>query len=131
MIVTTLFVGLLPLVSAGRIHKLKLQKIPPTSSNPALESAYLAEKYAPQVQQTPFMGAGGSGRRLGLPPTKDGEPLFWTQESVKGGHGVPLTSMYTRALLRAYVLADIPRDFMNAQYFTEIELGNPPQTVSS
>jgi saccharopepsin len=94
------------------VHKLKLQKIPSAASNPELESAYLAEKYgAPQQVQFPLMGAGGSGRRVERPPTNSlGEPLFWTQEQLKGGHGVPLTN------------------FMNAQYFTEISLGNPPQT---
>jgi saccharopepsin len=90
-----LVLGLLPFVSAGRVHKLKLHKLPPVSSNPALESAYLAEKYgAPSpLQQTPLMGAGGTGRRVGRPTTRDGEDLFWTQESLKGGHGVPLSSM--------------------------------------
>ncbi|RDB26453.1 Vacuolar aspartic protease [Hypsizygus marmoreus] len=28
------------------------------------------------------MGAGGSGRRVARPSTKDGEPLFWTQETI-------------------------------------------------
>lgn len=90
---TPLVLGLLPFVSA-KVHKLKLHKIPPVSGNPALESAYLAEKYgSPQLQQTPLMGAGGTGRRVGgRPPTRDGEELFWTQDSLKGGHGVPLTS---------------------------------------
>lgn len=93
MFFSPLVIGLLPLVSAGGIHKLKLHKIPPTSSNPALESAYLAEKYgASTSQQTPLMGAGGSGRHLGRPASKNGEPLFWTQESINGGHNVPLSS---------------------------------------
>ncbi|KAJ3515119.1 hypothetical protein NLJ89_g1961 [Agrocybe chaxingu] len=111
MILTPLFLALLPLVTTARVHKLKLQKLPSAASNPGLESAYLAQKYGASPQlQFPLMGAGGSGRRVERPATKDGEQLFWTQEELKGGHGVPLTN------------------FMNAQYFTEIDLGSPPQT---
>ena len=85
--------ALLPLISAARIHKLKLHKLPPAFSNPALESAYLAEKYgALAPPQMPLMGAGGAGRRVGRPPMQDGEQLYWTQEALKGGHHVPLTS---------------------------------------
>lgn len=94
MILSPVILALLPLVTA-KVHKLKLQKIPPTASNPDLETAYLAEKYgAPAQVQFPLMGAGGSGRRVERPSTDNlGEPLFWTQEQLKGGHGVPLTSM--------------------------------------
>jgi saccharopepsin len=90
----TPWIALLPLVSAGRIHKLKLQKLPPTASDPALESAYLAEKYGAPAQhpQIPLMGAGGVGRRVGHPAMRNDEQLFWTQEALNGGHGVPLSS---------------------------------------
>jgi len=96
---------LLPFASA-EVHRLKLKKLPSVSSNPSLEGAYLAEKYgAPSAQnQIPLMGAGGVGRRFGNPVGDD--KTYWTQ----GGHDVPLTN------------------FMNAQYYTEISLGSPPQT---
>ncbi|KAF8974534.1 endopeptidase [Flammula alnicola] len=110
MILSPLFLALLPFVAASGVHKLKLQKLPSAASNPELESAYLAEKYGAPQAKFALMGAGGSGRRVPRPSMKDGEQLFWTQEELKGGHGVPLTN------------------FMNAQYFTEISLGSPPQT---
>jgi saccharopepsin len=79
---------LLPLAVAD-VHRLKLHKIPPVANNPALETAYLAEKYGSQLQ-APMMGAGGSGRRIRLEGDED---LFWTQvEITKGGSSVPLTS---------------------------------------
>jgi len=93
MILSPLFLSLLPFVAASGIHKLKLKKLPTAASNPDLESAYLAEKYgAPPQAQLPLMGAGGSGRRVERPAMKGNEQLFWTQEELKGGHGVPLTS---------------------------------------
>jgi saccharopepsin len=84
-------VGLLPFVANAKVHKLKLQKLTPAPSNPQLEGSWLAEKYgAPAQPQTPLMGAGGAGRRIG---EQNGEPLFWTQEEqAQDGHHVPLTS---------------------------------------
>lgn len=95
MKLSPLFLALIPFVSAAGVHRLKLQKIPSVASNPELESAYLAEKYgSAPVAQLPLMGAGGSGRRVRRPSMNDGEQLFWTQEELKGGHGVPLTSKW-------------------------------------
>lgn len=92
IIVPPLLLALLPFATASRLHKLKLHKLAPADNNPALESAYLAEKYgAPSQIQMPLFGIGGSGRRLER-PTTDG--LFWTQEELKGGHKVPLTSLF-------------------------------------
>ncbi|KAF8812479.1 endopeptidase [Phlegmacium glaucopus] len=111
IVASSLLLALLPFVTASRLHKVKLQKLPPAANNPELESAYLAEKYgAPSQIQAPLLGIGGSGRRIERPTTDGKEQLFWTQEELKGGHSIPLTN------------------FMNAQYFTEISLGNPPQS---
>jgi len=88
-----LLLTLLPIVSANRVHKLQLHKIPSVAANAELESAYLAEKYgAPQSGQLPLLGSGGSGRRMQRPTMRNGEQLLWTQENINGGHPVTLTS---------------------------------------
>ncbi|KAG1741532.1 Asp-domain-containing protein [Suillus paluster] len=92
----------LPFASAG-VHKLKLNKSPQVSSGHVLETAYLVEKYGAQTsyQQHPLMGAGGAGRNFRAPIEE--------AEFINGGYSVPLAN------------------FKNAQYYTEIELGTPPQ----
>ena len=85
---------LLPFAAAEGVHKLKLKKLAPAASNPALESAYLAEKYG-GFAQTPLVGSSiGRNVRLARPTVKDGEELFWTQDefTAEGGHNVPLSS---------------------------------------
>lgn len=91
MIFLPLALALLSFVEASRIHKLKLHKLTPTASNPEFESAYLAEKYGASSSQPqmPLLGVGGTGRRV---VKQNGEQLFWTQEELKGGHSVPLSS---------------------------------------
>ncbi|KAG5650529.1 hypothetical protein H0H81_011934 [Sphagnurus paluster] len=82
---TPLVLAALPFVSGAGVHKLKLKKLPPSlSRNPALEGAYLAEKYGAQLQ-SPMMGVGGSGRRIP-------EHLSDTQAGIEGGRRVPLIS---------------------------------------
>lgn len=88
MIFSPLVLALLPFASAS-VHRLKLHKLPSVTPNTQLETAYLAEKYGVQ-RQLPIIGSGGAGRRLQL---ENAEELYWTQEEIQGGHGVPLTSM--------------------------------------
>lgn len=104
-------VGLLPFVAQAKVHKLKLQKLAPVSSNPQLEGSWLAEKYgAPAQPQAPLMGAGGTGRRIAHPSQQDDETLLWTQEhQVQGGHGVPLSSQFNVQLSPVSTVTRYPR----------------------
>ena len=124
-LLTTMLSGVvlafLPFVSAA-IHRLPLQRLPRTIHNPDVESLYLAEKYgAPQQQSL-------NAPHISRPTTLNGEQLFWTQEDVKEGHRVPLTSLSSCTNPVKYSLFIL--DFMNAQYYTEISLGTPAQSVS-
>ncbi|KAJ7175184.1 aspartic peptidase A1 [Mycena crocata] len=104
-----ILLALLPLVLASGLHKVKLHKLAPTLKNPEFEAAYLAQKYGDPVQPAANMGAGGSGCRFNNLREHDSQ-VSWTREQSEGGHKVSLTN------------------FMNAQYFAEIQLGSPPQS---
>ena len=81
---------LLPFVVAD-VHKLKLKKLAPTLADSTLETAYLSEKYG--GGQVPIMGAGGIGRNVRAARPHEDDGLYWTQDELKGGHNVPLSSM--------------------------------------
>lgn len=111
-----LFIALLPLV-LGAVHKVKLTKVPPASAlkNRNYEAAHLAQKYgapAAALRQTPLMGSGGSGRHVSPPDAEVVDRFSRSQAwfNSEGGHGVPLNN------------------FVNAQYYAEIQLGTPPQS---
>ncbi|KAG1772897.1 Asp-domain-containing protein [Suillus placidus] len=99
---------LLPFASAS-VHTLKLKKLPPSSLDHVLETAFLTEKYDTQTpyQQQPLMGVGGAGRNIR--PTLVENSNVWNQEFINDGHHVPL---------------DFPNVF---RHYAEVELGTPPQ----
>jgi len=99
-------------VEAG-VHKAKLQKV---SKEPLTLDALRAQAQMLQVkygggnryQQTPFAADKNAEHEFSILPVDD--KLSAYNAEAKKGHGVPLT------------------DFVNAQYFTEIGLGTPPQS---
>jgi saccharopepsin len=120
---------LLASTATAAVHRMQLKKLPEqTLVSPEAEAAHLATKYG--AVQSPMVVPTSNSRLFAGRPSKneDGEDLFWTQ----GGHNVPLSSkQHFLCLFRSSLVADnvfAPSDYLNAQYYAEIELGTPPQT---
>ncbi|KAJ6493164.1 aspartic peptidase domain-containing protein [Mycena sanguinolenta] len=84
----SIFIVLLPVVFAARVHKVKLNKLPAVHHNPEVPVEAIVS------------GSSAEG------PFRTGDNLLCDQ----GGHGVPLTN------------------FINTQYYAEVQMGTPPQT---
>ncbi|WFD32844.1 saccharopepsin [Malassezia sp. CBS 17886] len=99
-------------VDAG-VFKTKLAKHPlateRTLTSMMSHAEFLGFKYGAKTKQRPFSFGQDASGELRIQSTDAGFGAEPWMDQAKGGHDVPLT------------------DFINAQYFAEIKLGNPPQ----